>query len=152
MLFGDVAVAQNAKTGVTPILSGTYIIQVMHFCQAAITNTNNGVVPTNSGDSNYNVGTVDFDTTGQATTSGASINGSPLIVDGIGDPMAPGPFSQTIPYSNDSTTFTILTGHGTVTYKAFYASVDKKTGIPEFMAFGGLESAGCATTGIAIHQ
>jgi hypothetical protein len=131
MMLGDAAMAQNGKTAVTPVLSGTYILQVIHFCQAAIANTPNGVVPTNSGDSNYNFGTVDFDpTAGQATTSGASIEGSPLIVDGIGNPIAPGPFSQTIPYSNTSTTFMIITGHGNVTYKAFYASVDKKRAFP----------------------
>jgi hypothetical protein len=82
MMLGDAAMAQNGKTAVTPVLSGTYILQVIHFCQAAIANTPNGVVPTNSGDSNYNFGTVDFDpTAGQATTSGATIEGSPLIVD-----------------------------------------------------------------------
>jgi hypothetical protein len=97
-LFGNVALAQNAKSGVTPVLSGTYILQVMHFCQAAIANSPSGVVPTNSGDSNYNVGTVDFDpTAGQATTSGASLDGAALIVNGIGNPIAPGPFSQTFP-------------------------------------------------------
>jgi hypothetical protein len=153
VLFSDLAMAQNAKTGVTPVLSGTYIIQVMHFCQAVIASTGTGVAPTNSGDSNYNVGTVNFDPiAGRATTSGASIDGSPLIVDDSGQLMAPGPFTDNIPYSNDSTTFTITTGHGIVHYNAFYASVDKKTGIPEFMVFGGLESPGCATSGIAIHQ
>jgi hypothetical protein len=44
-----------------------------------------------------------------------------------------------------------------VTYNAFYASVDKKTGIPEFMVFGGIELSDtphqqCSTSGIAIHQ
>jgi hypothetical protein len=78
MMLGDTALAQNGKTAVTPVLSGTYILQVIHFCQAAIANTqSSGVVSNNSGDWTSTVGAVDFDpNTGIVTTSGVQINGS----------------------------------------------------------------------------
>jgi hypothetical protein len=161
MMLGDAAMAQNGKTAVTPVLSGMYIIQVIHFCQAAIAiaPSGGGVASSNSGDWTSTTGAVDFDpTTGMVTPSGVQINGSALRVDGTGNDIALGPFSGMIPFMNDSTTFTITTNHGIVHYSAFYASVDKKTGIPEFMVFGGLEPTNdtpprqCSTSGIAIHQ
>jgi hypothetical protein len=107
MLFTGAVMAQPNKA-VTPVLSGTYIAQIMHFCQASIANSGGGVNVNNSGDANYNVVTVSFDpNAGLATVCGLSVDGSPLIVDTAGYPMTPKPNQQIFPYSNDSATFTI---------------------------------------------
>jgi hypothetical protein len=157
ILFSGAAVA--APPAVTPILSGTYIAQIMHFCQASIANNtgpnSTGVYPTNSGDSNYNLFTISFDSNaGQATVSGRSIDGSPLIVEGYPfTVLADNSSQQTLPYSNTNTTFTIYpAANTTFTYHALFAKVDKKTGIPETVIFGGLENPGCAISGILVQQ
>jgi hypothetical protein len=174
-LIGDAAMAQPAlpaaTTTVIPVLSGTYIVRVTHVCQPTIavaqdTKTQGGptvrdVTMAQSGDSNQNIGTVTFNqTTGKATLSADSIDGSPiLLAHNGGAPMGtpltdtppPNPL-PTFPYSNTSTSFTIATGSGNVTYHAFYASVNSSSKIPQFMIFGGIEKPGCTTTGIAIHQ
>jgi hypothetical protein len=172
MLFGNAAVAQSALTAptaaVTPVLSGVYIVRVTHACQATIAVTQTppnpvyGVTAGNSGDANQNIGTITFThTTGKATMAADSIDGSPILFtfsDGIplGNPLTDTPPSNPPPaynYSNTSTSFTVgLEGGGTVTYHAFYASVNSSTKIPQFVIFGGIEKPGCTTTGIAIHQ
>jgi hypothetical protein len=74
----------------------------------------------------------------------------------LGTPLTDTPPSNPPPtfnYSNTSTTFTVgLESGGSVTYHAFYASVNASTKIPQFVIFGGIEKPGCTTTGIAIHQ
>ena len=172
MLFGGAVMAQLALTAgpksVTPILSGVYIVRVTHVCQATLAVTQNqgpnvvtSVTVANSGDANQNIGTVTFDhATGHATLSADSIDGSPLLMTTndslpLGTVLAdtPPPVPPTaFPYSNTSTSFTISTNSGDVTYHAFYASVNASTKIPQFMIFGGIEEPGCTTTGIAIHQ
>jgi hypothetical protein len=173
-LFGDVALAQTALTAATtttPVLSGTYIVRVTHVCQPTIAvaqdpNTQGGptvrgVTMGQSGDSNQNIGTVNFNhTTGKATLSADSIDGSPILFSynggaALGSPLTDTPPPNpppTFPYSNTSTSFTIATDSGNVTYHAFYASVNSSTKVPQFMIFGGIEKPGCTTTGIAIHQ
>ena len=161
ILFSGAAVA--APPSVTPTLSGTYIAQIMHFCQVSIANgvgQNNisTVYPTNSGDLNYNVFTISFDpNAGQATVSGHSIDGSPLIVEDFPfTQMGDSPNQQTLSYSKTNTTFTIIdtttTPATTFTYHALFAKLDKKTGIPETVIFGGVEKAGCAISGILVQQ
>lgn len=174
-LIGDAAMAQTALTAATtatPVLSGTYIVRVTHVCQPTIAVTQDpstqggptvrGVTMAQSGDSNQNIGTVTFNhTTGKATLSADSIDGSPILFSynggaALGTPLTdtppPNPL-PTFPYSNTSTSFTIaLEGGGSVTYHAFYASVNSSSKIPQFMIFGGIEKPGCTTTGIAIHQ
>jgi hypothetical protein len=152
MLLTDVTMADPPT--VTPVLSGTYIAQIMHFCPASIANStgpnSTGVFPTNSGDVNYNVFTVSFDPNAKlATVSGNSIDGSPLIVEGFPYTLMANNSNpqQTVPYSNSGTTFTV----NTTTYNALFAKVDKKTGIPESVIFGGLEK-GCATSGTFMQQ
>jgi hypothetical protein len=136
MLFGSLAMSEdNPKKVPTPSVSGSYILQTMHFCQAEIGNTSNGVVMLNSGDSNYNVATVYFSptaitstgTTGTATVSGLSADGSPLLLGGLlsgNVPMTPSSNQQTFTYTNTSTSFTI--NSGAITYNAYYASVEKE--------------------------
>jgi hypothetical protein len=174
MSFGPAAMAQTALTAakVTPILSGTYIVRVTHVCQVTIAVTqsqsNQGgptvsnVTAGNSGDANQNIGTVTFDhTTGKVTMAADSIDGSPVLFsfnDGtqLGTPLTDTPPSNPPPtfnYSNDSTSFTVGLESGlSVTYHAFYASLNSSTKNPQFMIFGGIEKPGCTTTGIAIHQ
>jgi hypothetical protein len=117
--------------------------------------------PGYSGDANQNIGTINFNhSTLQATLSAHSIDGSPflLTLNGgtpLGTVLADTPPPSPPPafaYSNTSTTFTIATGSGNVTYHAYYANVNSSTKIPQFMIFGGIEKPGCTTTGIAIHQ
>jgi hypothetical protein len=174
MLFGGAVMAQLAPAvvpmTVTPILSGVYIVRVTHVCQATIAVTQNmgtngpfvpNVTMANSGDANQNIGTISFNHgTGQATMSADSIDGSPLLLTlnggtPLGTVLTDTPPSSPPPafaYSNTSTSFTIATNSGSVTYHAFYASVNSSTKIPQFVIFGGIEKPGCTTTGIAIHQ
>jgi hypothetical protein len=74
----------------------------------------------------------------------------------LGTALADTPPSSSPPsftYSNTATSFTVaLESGGSVTYHAFYASINTSTKIPQFIIFGGIEKAGCTTTGIAIHQ
>jgi hypothetical protein len=90
-----------------------------------------------------------------------SIDGSPVLFSYNGAVPLGNVLTDTPPpspppaytYSNTSTSFTVaLEGGGSVTYHAFYASVNSSTKIPQFVIFGGIEKAGCTTTGIAIHQ
>jgi hypothetical protein len=173
MSFGPAAMAQNAKAD-TPILSGTYIVRVTHVCQVTIDVTQSqgtqggptvsNVTAGNSGDANQNIGTVTFDPgTKKVTMAADSIDGSPVLFTFNGDtnhplgtmltdtpPSNPPP---TFNYSNDSTSFTVgLESGQSVTYHAFYASLNGSTKRPQFMIFGGIEKPGCTTTGIAIQQ
>lgn len=172
MLLGDVAMAQPAVTPatstVTPVLSGTYIVRVTHVCQVLIDITQTtpnpvaGVTVGNSGDANQNIGTITFNhTTGKATMAADSIDGSPVLFSYNGAVPLGNVLTDTPPpspppaytYSNTSTSFTVgLEGGGSVTYHAFYASINGSTKIPQFVIFGGIEKPGCTTTGIAIHQ
>jgi hypothetical protein len=171
MLFGDAAMAQSALTAaatVTPVLSGTYIVRVTHVCQVSLgvtqtqgPNVVTGVVVNNSGDANQNIGTITFNhTTGKATMAADSIDGSPILFTyngsgPLGTVLADTPPPNPPPaytYSNTSTSFTVATDSGNVTYHAFYANVNSSTKIPQFVIFGGIEKPGCTTTGIAIHQ
>jgi hypothetical protein len=174
MCLGDVAIAQNGPPAATPILSGKYIVRVTHVCQptiAVIQSQSNQGPPTVtdvtvgppgfSGDANQNIGIVDFDhASGQATLSAHSIDGSPFVLTMNGGPPLgnlvtdtppPSPL-PTFPFSNDGTSFMITTNSGPVTYYAYYANISQGSKIPQFMIFGGIEKAGCTTTGIAIHQ
>lgn len=171
MLVGDVAIAQVAipgATAVTPVLSGTYIVRVTHVCQVLVDITQDnpnpvaGVTVLNSGDANQNIGTITFNHgNGKVTMAADSIDGSPVLFSYNGaaplgnmltdtpPPSSPPTFS----YSNTSNSFTVgLENGGNVTYHAFYANINSSTKIPQFIIFGGIEKAGCTTTGIAIHQ
>jgi hypothetical protein len=140
MLLGDVAMAQPAvmaaTSTVTPVLSGTYIVRVTHVCQVLIDITQTtpnpvaGVTVGNSGDANQNIGTIAFNhTTGKATMSADSLDGSPVLFSYNGalplgnvltDTPPPSP-PPSYTYSNTGTSFTIaLESGGSVTYHAFY--------------------------------
>jgi hypothetical protein len=167
-LLGEAAMAQNpltaATTTATPVLSGTYIVRVTHLCQVVLSTTTTGsatnVTVTNSGDANQNIGTITFNhTSGQATLSADSIDGSPLLVIADGNQLGlslgdtpPGNPPPSFAYSNTSTSFTVTIGGKPVTYHAFYANINSGTKVPQFIIFGGIEKPGCTTTGIAIRQ
>ncbi|HEV7983469.1 MAG TPA: hypothetical protein VGP86_11285 [Xanthobacteraceae bacterium] len=172
MLLGDIALAQLAVTPATstatPVLSGTYIVRVTHVCQVLIDITQTtpnpvaGVTVDNSGDANQNIGTITFNhSTGKATMSADSLDGSPVLFSYNGATPLGNVLTDTPPpspppsyaYSNTGTSFTVgLESGGSVTYHAFYANINGSTKIPQFVIFGGIEKAGCTTTGIAIHQ
>jgi len=158
-LSADVVMAEPQSA--SPVLSGTYTVQLTELCQAIVNASTNpithdlsGIAALNSGKMGISVGTVNFDPgTGLATVSMNRVNGSALVLNLLngteGQPMADLPLqTQTASYSNTSTLFTF---NGTQ-YYAYYAAVSPGMKIAGSVVFGGLETTGCATSGTLTRQ
>jgi len=126
--------------GTVPTLSGKYATSYNEICQQ-----NNPNIPVQGTGATYTEAVVaDFNATaGTVTLKGSEIYG-PLVGGYVA--LTQSPLSESTTFSNTATTVTI----GTTTYNVVYGPVKK--GVAQSAVLTGIDSAGCAASGVAIRQ
>ncbi len=125
-----------------PVLSGKYATTYNEICQAGTNAANSSAGAT------YNqILVADFDNAKKTVTlTGTSVNGPLVVGNGAPEKLTQTSINTSRPYSNTATTITI----GSDTFNALYGPLI--LGMPQWAVFGGISSAGCSASAVAIRQ
>lgn len=135
MLAGFAAPAFAAA----PVISGNYVFTFTEICQANIPSSSPGTIQSTIAIANFNP------TAGTVSVSGSEVDGDLVVLGGNGG-LTSTTLSQSFPYSNTGTTFTL---NGT-TLNAVYGKA-KKTIAQNFIV-GGVVNSTCSVTGSATRK
>jgi hypothetical protein len=107
-MAGAMVLAAESAGAATPMISGTYNLSTMEYCQPVYDPWPDGTKLSYQGLHTSTVGLADFDsTTGTVSANGETLSGSVIVTNTTAGNMTAKPYSLSGPYSNTATTLTL---------------------------------------------